>query len=328
MTYTTPSKRLRALVKYGRKADVVLLARLGPSCALYVDSQPYQSSGDAGSPYCLTEADAFGFCCDSFQNTDKLFPLANVAAPYMQHLKRAFTTRVPDLMYLFMVAIETGLPGMADDVLFTWASTPQSAAEQEKTLGLSFFSSTLYPSYNIKAAAFGEKREECTVAEFLFGRSALLGHLCSSMLTKPFFSRNISVYSLDQSMREIAEQTKKISIDASYRIVEIKRRVIDPSIDDDMPVDVVISPAAREVIENVANRTAPQTLDWFEALGQEAKTVCDIVAATKGDIVVGVSHHRLRYVTQCGGTIAPPQQSHITPPAQDTRDPDDDIDDK
>ena len=318
MTLTTPSEYLRALARYGREADVTLLGRLGPACALYVDSQPHRRrDGRAriAEPFDLTEPELFAFCCDHIEETDKVFAISNVAGPYVQHLRSAVpsATGISNLLYLFMVAIETTVPGIAEDALYTWTTTKEHVADIEAIAKSSFYSSALAPVYNIKPPAGDEaKREDSTVAEFLYGRSAHNGRVCNAILAQPSFQRFISVYALNQTMRSISDQSKRRAMDASYLPVKVKRCVLDPSVADETLVDVQISDGARALIEVVANREPVQVVDWFAKLAEEQQTVVDIVAATHGDIVMGVSESRVNYISQCAPP-APPAQIEAVP---------------
>jgi hypothetical protein len=307
------SRRLAALVAYGCDANVALLGRLGAVCALHADTKLYRERTNDRSIAKLgglNAPQAFGFYCDWLETTDKVYPLANFASLVSLHLERVVPGSVPRDTYLLAAAIETGVPGVADDVLSFWSDKPERSAAKQAEMGGLMSRSELRAAYNL--APHTDDTLDSTVAAFLFGRAAHQRHVCVAMTTHKCFARNVTVADLDATMLAIHANTKQIATEARYLPLELPLNVVDPTSTSKAPVRMIISDDARALIEQVANRQPPVVAEWFAALAQEQATVADIRAATDGDVAIGARHKRLRHLM----------------PAPSLRDPDEDADDK
>jgi hypothetical protein len=314
MSVVVVSRRLAALVAYGCDANVALLGRLGAGCALYADSKLYRERTNDRSLKLLgglSAPQAFGFYCDWLETTDKVYPLANFASLVATHLARVVPGAVPRDTYLLAAAIETGVPGIADDVLTFWSDQPDRSAAKQTEMGGLMSRSELRTVYNM--APHTADAIDSTVAAFLLGRAAHQRHLCVAMTTHACFTRNITVADLDATMLAIHANTKQIATEARYLPLELPQNVVDPMSKSTAPVRMMIADEARLLIEQVANRQAPVVAEWFTALAQEQATVDDIRAATLGDIAIGARHKRLRH-------LMPAPQSAAAGDADEDRD--------
>lgn len=298
MTYTRISRRLAALAAFGPAADVLLLARLGPSCALFVDTQHYKRTAGVASPappapqttYGFDDADAFAFCCAHLSETNRAYPLAQFVAPYVRHVHRVTQADIPPLLYLLMMAIECNLRSVVDEVIAFW-SAPERVAEHRKTLGGSFSASPLVSSYRIPA----NEADDCTVAEFLFGRSAIVGNPCTSMLAAEPFKHAISVHVLDQAMEAVCARIRELAMSTPFLTVSVPRWLLVEQSADTTPVLAIASDEARAHAERMGKRPPVRCAEWFAALDDDYTTTKDVNAAVLGSIDAS-TRHRARYL--------------------------------
>jgi len=322
------SRRLAALVAFGSPADVALLARLGPVCALHADTKVHRERVNDRSLKQLgglNSSEAFAFYCNYLSRADQAFPLANCAAAVGEHLARVVPGTVPHDTYLLAAAIETRIAAIVDDIVAYWSSTPELIAAKEAELAVRMsLSSELRAAYNMPPHTEGAI--DSSLAAFLFGRSAYQGSVCIAMTTAVCFARNITAADLGDVAKTMAANTKRRACDVSYRPLKVPHNVLDPLSKSTEPVEMMISDQARQAVELAAHRLQPTVADFFLALDEEQTLVDDIAWATTGEIGVGVRHKRIVHLAAVVNAAAPmPPPPARAPPRHD---PDEDVDDK
>ena len=253
MTYAAISERLKALARYGSPPDVKLLGRVGPSTSLFVDSIDHRSksqSPPADSRYGLDDQQAFRFYCDDFEATNAVYPIVCFAARYADHVSHVVpTVGIPSLLYLLMAAIETKIPGIADDIIAYWSSTPELVAEQNRVLREPFNTSPLVSVYNLTPDQAASSSSEMTIAEFLFGRSAYVGCVSVTMLSNESFARNISAFMLNKVLETISFQIKTMARKVSFAPVSVPRRLIDQEADQKETIEIELTKSAKDLLQ-------------------------------------------------------------------------------
>lgn len=322
MTYAAVSDRLKALARYGSPADVKLLGRVGPSTSLFVDSIEHRSKSQSppvDSPYGLDHQQAFRFYCDDFEVTNAVYPIACFAARYADHVSHVVpTVGIPTLLYLLMAAIETKIPGISDDIIAYWSSTPELVAEQDKVLREPFNTSPLVSVYNLTPDQASSSSNEMTIAEFLFGRSAYVGCVSVTMLSNDSFARNISAFMLNKVLETISIQTKTIARKISFAATSIPCRLFDQKADPKDTIDVELTKDAKDMLQKYSDEATPKCAHWFAEVEMRRDRATDVYAASTGDITEP-TNHRLVYVQLV-------KQKPKT--SRRSNDPDDDFDDK
>lgn len=331
-TYADPSARLRALTRFGAPADVMLLAQLGPSCALYVHSREYRARSQQpppNNPFGLDARAGFRFFCDHLADTNRHYPIAQFADLFTRHAMQAVRTPIPHLVYLLMAAIETAIPGISDDVIKYWSSTPELTAEHRLMLGQPFSTSDLVDAYHLHSDQVDAAGDDLNVAEFLFGRSAYLGSAATAMITAPLFARNISAYALDKALAVIAVETKRVAMTIPFTERDVQRRALDAfDAQPDATVKIVITEEARKTVETLFNEPVQHCSDWFAQLETKRQQIDDVLGATAGDITQGVNERRRKYIRPFEGDSYQKFGNFVFAGGERRADPDDDIDDK
>lgn len=300
LLYANPSRYLRTLAAIGRPADVALLSRLGPSTCLFVDSQPFRAESEPcdpmENPYELDPRSAFLFYCDALEKASRVCTIANLAETYSMHLQHVVMAKIPRLMYLLLASIESHLVGLNDNVVNLLESDAATREMHSGLLSQSFYSSPWPPTYGIKPPKEGELREDCTCASFLLGRSAELGSPCQAVLQSALFTKHISLYVFNQAIVTSRTQEKAGALKVSFLPVEVAHRLFDPELKAEGTVLVKLTADAQKLAEASVHREPETCSSIFETIARDRGVVYDLIMAGEGDITLGVTEHRLKYV--------------------------------
>ncbi len=306
MNYVRPSRYLQILASVGKPVDVLLLSRIGPSTCLFVDSQQFRQQQTANlcsatNPYGLDDQRAFQFYVNQIEQANRVVPIANIVGPYAHHLHHAVTAPISPRLYFLLAAIESNVPGIGDDMVRHIEADQETLADVGPLLASKFYSSHLPSIYGVPVPKADEANpdqvfEDCTIAEFLLGRSAELGTLCVPIMMSPPFKRHISVCVLDQAILSMRLQEKAGALKVSFLPVEIPASAIELDAATDERRMFQLTDDARKIAEQSVQREPETCGEWFSALVRDRDRIADLLKIGEGDIRLGVSEHRLQYV--------------------------------
>lgn len=279
--YAEPSRRLQNLAAFGRKADVALLARLGPACALYVDTDKLRT--DPGQTV-LDEASSFAFARDHLAETDAAYSLRAVGAAYARHFTRALTVTVDPLLYLFAAALEADLDELCENIVRHWSATADGAIAMTATLSERFAAS----KFAAFAIAPANTDSLLTLAEFFMHRTNS-PNLVVLFTASSIFATNTRVPAVDCALRKIGDKMRERAHDVNCaQTVRVPLCMLDASTSDDAMVPMTVSDKARQFIATTRERAHLSLADIIAPKADELNELDALARATKrGELCFG-----------------------------------------
>ena len=293
MTVSKPSQILQLLSKYGRTADVKLLALLGPETALYVTSHGYKTGNEAK----LSSAVGFGFFCDSLERA-RSGVLVNNARAYAEFLLRAIDVDdIPPFVYLFLAAIETSIVKICQDIINYWNASDEEIAAQTKYFEQSIAQKKWCDLYRMELKKL-QTMPLCRLAEFVLGRATFSGvAIKGSLLASEVFSRNISAQQLDVCCRAATSSVIAIGTKISFSPNVVKAIAIDSTqVDTNADVVVCLTDETREKAQKMCDKEAFTCSKWFMKIEKERAAIVDMFEAGRGNIESFIHQERARCV--------------------------------
>jgi len=301
MTVSKPSQVLQLLSKYGKTADVKLLALLGPETALYVTSHGYKTGAETK----LSSAVGFSYFCDSIER-GKSGVLVNNARAYAEFLLRVIEVDdIPPFVYLFLAAIETSIVKICQDIINFWNSSDEQIAVQTKYFEQPVAQKKWCDLYRMELEKLS-KMPLCRLAEFVLGRATFSGiAIKGPMLASEVFSRNISAHQLDVCSRSATSGVIAIATKISFNPTVVKAIAIDTNHrDPDADVVVCLTDESREKAQTMCDKDAFSCSEWFVTIEKDRAAIVNMFEASRGNIESFIHQDR----AQCVRVLTPNEE--------------------